>query len=236
MPAPFVVELTDVVVRYPTAVALDGLTLAARGGEVTAVLGPNGAGKTTMIRCCTGLVHPTSGTIDLLGDAPGSVGASARVAAMPQSTGAWAPIRPRELLTYLGSLYSDPQPVAALMAHLGIDHFARTPYRRLSGGQQQAVNLAAALIGRPEVVFLDEPTAGMDPHLRRRTWDLVRDLRAAGVSVILTTHAMDEASALADQVWIVDQGRVAVSGTVAELTVEASLEDVFIAHTTATVT
>ena len=105
------------------------------------------------------------------------------------------------------------------------------PYRRLSGGEQQAVNLAGALVGRPELVLLDEPTAGMDPRARRRTWDLITGLRADGVAVLLTTHDMAEAAHLADRVWIMDAGRVTVSGTVAELTADASLEDVFLRHT-----
>ena len=119
----------------------------------------------------------------------------------------------------------------ALAEALGITSFARTPYRRLSGGQQQAVNLAGALVGRPEFVLLDEPTAGMDPHARRRTWGLVRQLADAGVGVLLTTHAMDEAAQLADHVWIMDAGRIAIDGTVAELTATESLEDVFLRHT-----
>ena len=115
---------------------------------------------------------------------------------------------------------------------MGIGPYAQIPYRRLSGGQQQTVNLAGALVGRGELVFLDEPTAGLDPHARRTSWEVVRELRDAGVTVVLTTHAMDEAAALADEVIIVDRGRVAVSGTVAALTADgASLEDVFLRHT-----
>jgi len=126
--------------------------------------------------------------------------------------------------------------VKALIDRLGIGEYAATPYRRLSGGQQQTVNLAAALIGRPAIVFLDEPTAGLDPHARHATWRLLRDLRAAGVTIVLTTHAMDEAEALADSVYILDRGRVAVSGTVAELTSAGqTLEDVYLAHTQAPV-
>jgi ABC-2 type transport system ATP-binding protein len=151
---------------------------------------------------------------------------------MPQSTGAWSGIKAIELLHYLAGLYAHPHDVDTLVRRCGIAPFARTPYRRLSGGQQQAVNLAGALIGRPELVFLDEPTAGMDPHARRATWTLFDELRAAGVAIVLTTHAMDEAQALADQVYIVDAGRVTVAGTVGELTAgDRSLEDVFLAHT-----
>ena len=211
---------------------LDGLTLAAQPGRLTAVLGPNGAGKTTLIRCCTGLLRPDAGSITVLGRPAGSTEVAARVGLMPQSTGAWSGIKAVELLHYLAGLYAHPHDVDALVDRCGIGPFAKTPYRRLSGGQQQAVNLAGALIGRPELVFLDEPTAGMDPHARRATWTLLSELRAAGVAIVLTTHAMDEAQTLADQVYIVDAGRVTVAGTVAELTSdEQSLEDVFLAHT-----
>jgi len=211
---------------------LDELSLTAAPGELTAVLGPNGAGKTTLIRCCTGLLRPDAGSVTVLGHAPGSAEAAARVGLMPQSTGAWSGIKAIELLHYLSGLYAHPLDVGVLVDRCGIGPFARTPYRRLSGGQQQAVNLAGALIGRPELVFLDEPTAGMDPHARRATWALLEDLREAGVSIVLTTHAMDEAQALADRVFIVDAGRVSVSGTVAELTAgDRTLEDVFLAHT-----
>jgi ABC-2 type transport system ATP-binding protein len=137
-------------------------------------------------------------------------------------------------LHYLAGLYAHPLPVGPLVERLGLTDCAKTPYRRLSGGQQQAVNLAGALIGRPELVFLDEPTAGMDPHARRATWLLLRELRANGVAMLLTTHAMDEAEALADQVYIVDRGRVTISGTVRELTKSGgTLETVFLTHTTA---
>jgi ABC-2 type transport system ATP-binding protein len=211
---------------------LDGLSLTAAPGRLTAVLGPNGAGKTTLLRCCTGLLRADTGAVTVLGRAAGNVEMAARVGLMPQSTGAWSGIRAVELLHYLAGLYAHPHDVDTLVHRCGITSFARTPYRRLSGGQQQAVNLAGALIGRPELVFLDEPTAGMDPHARRATWALLDELRAAGVAIVLTTHAMDEAQALADQVYIVDAGRVTVAGTVGELTAgDRSLEDVFLAHT-----
>ena len=223
------------VVRFGRQPALDGLTLRAAPGALTAVLGPNGAGKTTLMRCCTGLLRPTRGDVTVLGRAAG-VGRARR------------PGRPdaaehRRLVRHPGRSSCcttwpacTPRPTTSTPWSTGSDlgGFARTPYRRLSGGQQQAVNLAGALIGRPELVFLDEPTAGMDPHARRATWELLRELRAAGVTIVLTTHAMDEAEALADQVYIVDAGRVAVSGTVAELTGSGeTLESVFLTHTRA---
>ena len=229
---PCALEVAGLSVTFGQRVVLDGLSLSAGTGELTAVLGANGAGKTTLVRCCTGLVPPGSGTVRVLGGRPGAPSTAARVGLMPQSTGAWSGIRAGELLRYLASLYAAPQDVAALGGRLGLDPVRRTPSRRLSGGQQQAVNLAAALVGRPELVFLDEPTAGMDPHARRSTWELLRELRGAGVSIVLTTHTMAEAEALADQVFILDRGRVAVAGSVAELTRSgASLEDVFLSHT-----
>ena len=219
-------------VRLGGRQVLDELSLSAAEGEVTAVLGPNGAGKTTMIRCCTGLLTPTAGTIDLLGRPAGSPGANDRVGLMPQSTGAWSGVRPRELLTYLAGLYAAPLPVDRLIERLGIGPFAETPYRRLSGGQQQLVNLAGAIVGRPRLVFLDEPTAGLDPHARRAVWQLIGQLREAAVAVVLTTHDMDEAEQLADRVYLLDAGRVVAHGTVAELTSTGSLEQLFLSLTT----
>jgi len=215
-------------VRFGSTVALDGLDLRAGRGEVTAVLGPNGAGKTTLIRACTDLVSLDEGSITVLGLPSGHPDLLARVGVMPQSSGAWSAIRAGELVRYLATLHARPHDPDALMERLHITAYASTPYRRLSGGQQQAVNLAGALVGRPELVVLDEPTAGMDPHARRRTWQLVRDLREAGVSVLLTTHAMDEAQELADTVHVLDRGRVVLRGAVADLTATRSLEDVFL--------
>ena len=235
MPSPdSAVRVEELVVRFGGRPVLDGLTLQAKTGALTAVLGPNGAGKTTLIRCCTNLIRPSVGAVEVLGQAAGSRQLASRVGLMPQSAGAWSGIKAVELLRYLAGLYANPLPVALLVERLGLTDCAKTPYRRLSGGQQQAVNLAGALVGRPELVFLDEPTAGMDPHARRATWLLLRELRANGVTMLLTTHAMDEAEALADQVFIVDQGRVTISGTVRQLTKSGgSLETVFLTHTSA---
>ena len=231
MPADPALVADGVVVELGGRRILDHLTLSARTGQITALLGPNGAGKTTTLRCLTGLIAPQAGTVSVLGRPAGHPEALVRLGLMPQATGAWSGVRPRQLLAYLASLYAHPHPVDALVDALALGSFLDTPYRRLSGGQQQAVNLAGALVGRPELVVLDEPTAGMDPHARRRTWALVRELAGVGVTVLLTTHAMDEAAALAHHVWIMDAGRVTVSGTVAELTADASLEDVFLRHT-----
>jgi len=227
------VQVDQLVVQLGGRSILNDLVGYAGTGEVTAVLGPNGAGKTTLLRCCTGLVQPQAGTVRVLGGEPRAMATSGRIGVMPQSAGAWSGIRAGELLRYLASLYASALPVGPLMERLLITGVEHTPYRRLSGGQQQAVNLAGALIGRPELVFLDEPTAGMDPHARHNTWELITELRVAGVSVLVTTHAMDEAEQLADRIIIIDQGRTVLAGTVAELTADGStLEQVFLRVTT----
>lgn len=226
--------VTDLTVRFGSTVALDGLTFTAQTGGVTALLGPNGAGKTTLIRCCTDIVEPDAGQVRIFDQPPARACARGLVGVMPQSTGAWSGIKPLELLNYLATLHANPVPVDALAAQLGLNDFARTPYRQLSGGQQQAVNLAGALIGRPALVFLDEPTAGMDPHSRHAVWRLVKQVRDAGTSVLLTTHSMDEAAQLADHIWIMDHGQVQVHGSLPELTADGhSLEEVFLSHTDA---
>jgi len=227
-----VLKARDLTLSFGTKRALDGLSLQAEAGRITALLGPNGAGKTTFIRCCTGLTRPDGGSLTLFDAEPGAPEVLPRIGLMPQTTGAWSGITAARLLKYLSRLYANPQPVAQLMDLLGIDEFADTTYRRLSGGQQQAVNLAGALIGRPDLVFLDEPSAGLDPRSRRSTWDLLGRIRGDGVGILLTTHDMHEAEALADYVYIVDRGRVTAEGTVADLTVDASLEDAFLTHTT----
>lgn len=228
---PTALTARDAVVRFGEVTALDGFSMTADVGAVTALLGPNGAGKTTFVRTCTGLVPLDAGDIEIVGTTPGSSRALTRVGLMPQSTGAWSGVRAKELVSYLAGLYANPLPVDELCRTLGIDEFASTPYRRLSGGQKQSVNLAGAIVGRPELVFLDEPTAGLDPHARHHTWELVGQLRDAGVAVVLTTHDMAEAEKLADRVYIVDHGRVIASGTVAELTADQSLEDLYLTIT-----
>ncbi|WP_231123693.1 ABC transporter ATP-binding protein [Nocardioides sambongensis] len=137
---------------------------------------------------------------------------------MLQSGGAWSSARPAEMLRHLSRLHAHPVPVTELMDRLSLHECARTPYRRLSGGQQQRLGLAMALVGRPELVFVDEPTAGMDPQIRRTVWELLEELRAAGVTVVLTTHYLEEAERLADRVHIIDRGRLVASGSPLELT------------------
>ncbi len=224
-------EFSEVRLRRGSRDILAGLTFTASRAEVTAIVGPNGAGKTTAFRCATGLLRPDAGKVTVLGSTPGSQSNRSRIGWMPQAPGSWSAIAAGDLLDYLARLYANPLPVKTLAAELGIDQFARTQFRRLSGGQKQSLNLAAAIIGRPEYVVLDEPTAGMDPHARRHVHSLIGTLRENGVGIALATHDMDEA-ALADRVHIMDAGRVVLSGTVAELTATADLEEVFLTHTT----
>ncbi|MFB7995344.1 ABC transporter ATP-binding protein [Streptomyces sp. NPDC056002] len=213
-----VVHLTGLVKRYGTKTAVDGLDLTAAPG-ITAVLGPNGAGKTTTVEICEGYRRPDSGTARILGLDPVRQAAQLRprLGVMLQSGGVYSGARADEMLRHIAKLHAHPLDVDALIERLGLGSCGRTGYRRLSGGQQQRLALAMAVVGRPELVFLDEPTAGLDPQARRATWDLVGDLRADGVSVILTTHHMDEAEQLADDVAIVDAGRVIAQGSPEEL-------------------
>lgn len=232
VPANPVLRVADLRVRFGERDVLCGVDLSVDPGRVTVLLGPNGAGKTTLVRCCTGLLSPASGLVEVAGMSPDEACAAGRVGLMPQHTGSWFGIRTEELLGHLAGLHPDPLPLTPLVERLGLTGALRTPYRRLSGGQQQAVNLIGALVGRPELVFLDEPTAGMDPRARRTTWSLVADLARAGVGVLLTTHDMAEAAELGDLVAIIDDGRVRRCGTVAELTAGGDdLEDVFLAVT-----
>jgi ABC-2 type transport system ATP-binding protein len=214
------VEITGLVKRYGRMAAVDGLSLRAERGAVTAILGPNGAGKTTTVEICEGYRKPDGGTVRVLGLDPVTGGRALRprIGVMLQSGGIPPAVRPAEYLRVMASFHARPLAPALLLTRLGLDGSARTPYKRLSGGQQQRLSLAAAVIGRPELVFLDEPTAGLDPQARHATWDLIAGLRSAGVGVILTTHHMDEAQRLADRVAIVDHGALVVSGTPAELT------------------
>ena len=212
------VEISGLVKRYGPATAVDGLTLTAARGAVTAILGPNGAGKTTTIEICEGYRRQDQGTVQVLGMTPGCDELRPRVGVMLQSGGIPPAVPAREFLALLSRFHSHPVDPGDLLDLVGLTSVARTPYKRLSGGQQQRLSLAAAVIGRPELVFLDEPTAGMDPQARHATWELISALRTAGVSVILTTHFMDEAERLSDHVAIIDHGRMVAEGTPGELT------------------
>jgi ABC-2 type transport system ATP-binding protein len=214
------VEIVGMVKRYGDLTAVDGLTLTARRGEVTALLGPNGAGKTTTIEVCEGYRKADGGTVTVLGLDPATQGKALRprVGVMLQSGGIPPAVPAGEYLRLLSKFHLRPNDPGWLLETVGLTTVAKTPYKRLSGGQQQRLSLAAAVIGRPELVFLDEPTAGMDPQARHATWDLVTELRRAGVSIILTTHFMEEAERLSDHVVIIDKGSVVADAAPGELT------------------
>ncbi len=215
------VEVVDLVKAYGPRRAVDGMSLTVDRGTVLALLGPNGAGKTTTVEICEGFRHADSGTVRVLGLDPIVDAASLRprVGVMLQDgVGGYTGARALELLQLFATYAARPQDPTVLLDLVGLGEVAQTPVKRLSGGQQQRLSLALALVARPELVFLDEPTAGMDPQSRRATWELIRSLRGDGVSVVLTTHFLDEAEQLADTVVVVDAGRVVAAGTPAELT------------------
>jgi ABC-2 type transport system ATP-binding protein len=206
--------------RYGDKVAVDGLSLGVERGSITAVLGPNGAGKTTTLETAEGYRRPHAGSVRVLGLDPVADRRRLlpRIGVMLQGGGAWSGVHAEEMLRHVARLHAHPLDLAVLSELLGLGECGRTPYRRLSGGQQQRLGLAMAIVGRPEIAFVDEPTAGMDPAARRTTWELLRELRGAGVTVVLTTHHMDEAERLADRIHIIDRGRLIASGTPLELT------------------
>src|SRR5690349_1382911 len=206
--------------RYGDKTAVDSLVLRVERNTITAVLGPNGAGKTTTLETCEGYRRPQQGSVRVLGLDPIADRRTLlpRIGVMLQGSGAWSGARAMEMLAHIARLHAHPLDIEMLADRLGLHDCGRTPYRRLSGGQQQRLGLALAVVGRPEVVFVDEPTAGMDPLARRTTWELLEELRGDGVTVVLTTHYMDEAERLADHIHIIDRGRMIASGSPAELT------------------
>ncbi|OFT27957.1 spermidine/putrescine ABC transporter ATP-binding protein [Corynebacterium sp. HMSC08F01] len=213
-------EVDSVVKEYGEKRAVDGLTFTARRGELLALLGPNGAGKTTTIEMCEGFTKPTSGSIRVLGIDPVTQPQKVRdrIGIMLQGGGSYASLKVREILQLAARYNTNPHDPDWLIELLGLEGVAKTTYRRLSGGQQQRLSLALAMIGRPELIFLDEPTAGMDAQSRLAVWDIIQAMKRDGTTVLLTTHLMDEAETLADDVAIIDHGKLVVQGSPAELT------------------
>jgi ABC-2 type transport system ATP-binding protein len=211
-------DVERLVKRYGGRAVVDGVSLSVQPATVLALLGPNGAGKTTTVEICEGFRRPDGGTVRVLGLDPRDRSLRPRVGVMPQEGGAYPGLRCEEMLRLVASYAATPLDVDDLLERLALTEVRRTAYRRLSGGQQQRLSLALAVVGRPELVFLDEPTAGLDPQARHTTWELIETLRRDGVTVVLTTHLLDEAERLADHVVLIDAGRVVASGSVAELT------------------
>ncbi len=212
--------------KYPERLTASGLYRAVNKvnlrvfpGEVVVLLGANGAGKTTTLACAQGLLKPTRGTVRLLGENPLQADPElrAKVGIMLQDGGLPNAMHPIPLLEHISTMYTDPYPIEELAERLGIDTFNGTTIRRLSGGQKQRVSLAAALIGRPDVLFLDEPSAGLDPQSRNVVFDIIREQRELGTAIVLTTHLIDDAQKLADYVYIIENGATVQEGTVSEL-------------------
>jgi ABC-2 type transport system ATP-binding protein len=210
------VAVSDLVVRYGDVVAVDGVSFSADAGEVVAVLGPNGAGKTSTIETLEGYRRPTSGSVRVLGLDPVRDGAALkpRIGVMLQRGGVYPGMHAVDAARLFASYYDAPADPMETLARVGLEgRVAKTPWRALSGGEQQRVSLALALLPKPEVAFLDEPTAGIDPGGRRVIRDVVRSLRDDGVCVLLTTHDLEEAEKTADRIVIIDRGRVVAEGT-----------------------
>jgi ABC-2 type transport system ATP-binding protein len=202
--------------RFGDRVALQGVSFAVERGEIVALLGPNGAGKTTTVEILEGFLAPSEGFVRVLGADPRR-GDRSRVGVVMQSTSLDAQLTVREAVTAFAAAYPSPRPVAEVLELVDLAEDARTRIGRLSGGRQRRVDLALGIVGRPEVLFLDEPTTGLDPAARRRTWDAVARLRADGATVLLTTHHMEEAERLADRLIVLAGGRVVADAAPAAL-------------------
>jgi ABC-2 type transport system ATP-binding protein len=223
-PAGPAVEVRGLVKRYGARAVVDGVDLEVRAGEVVALLGPNGAGKTTTIEVIEGYRRADGGSVRVLGDEPARGGPvlRARVGLMLQGGGLDPRSTPADVLRLYAAFHDGGRSPDALLDELGLQSVARTRVRRLSGGERQRLALALALVGEPDVLLLDEPTAGMDPEARRTTRALVGGLRDAGKAILLTTHDLADVERLADRVVILARGRVVASGTPAELTAGAA--------------
>lgn len=210
MAAEPVINVQDLRKHYGETRAVDGVSFTIYGGEIFGMLGPNGAGKTTAVECIEGLRDPDGGTVTVLGmrQGPERFKIKGRIGVQLQTTGLYPKLNVREVLALFASFYPKPVDVSELISLVDLEEKARTPSKDLSGGQRQRLSLALALVGDPDVVFLDEPTTGLDPQARRALWDVIHDLRRRGKSVMLTTHYMEEAEHLCDRVAVMDHGRI----------------------------
>jgi ABC-2 type transport system ATP-binding protein len=219
-----IARLDGAIKRYGPLTALDGANLQLQRGELLALLGPNGAGKTTAIGLLLGLIRADAGTIQLFGQDPQQIEARRRIGVMLQNAELPPTLRVGELLRLTASYYPAPRTVVEAAELAGVSDLLKRPYAKLSGGQQRRVQFALALCGRPELLFLDEPTVGMDIEARQKLWAAIRQLLAEGCSVLLTTHYLEEAEALADRVCVMARGRMIHEGTVEELRARVALK------------
>lgn len=213
------IVVENLVKRYGQIRAVDGLSFAVQRSEIFALLGPNGAGKTTTVETLEGYRKPDAGHVRVLGLDPIKQGRTLKqqIGLMLQQTAIYENIRVGEAVGMFASYYAKPQDATALIAKVGLESQVNASFGTLSGGQKQRLSLALALVGNPRLVFLDEPTASMDPQARLQTWELIRRLRESGITVLLTTHYMEEAQRLADRVAIIDHGKLLAIGTPEEL-------------------
>ena len=217
-----VAELRDVTKRYGSITALERLSLDLETGRVTALLGPNGAGKTTVVRLLLGLTRPSSGTVRLFGSDPADAAARRRTGVMLQVSKVPETLRVREHVHLFTSYYPAPMAVDDALAVAGLTAVAERKYGQLSGGQQQRVQFALAICGNPDLLFLDEPTVGLDVESRRGFWQEVRRLASSGRSILLTTHYLEEADALADRILVINRGQLVADGTPREIKARAA--------------
>ena len=232
------VSIDGLTMEYGATRAVDGLTLAIQGAEVFGLLGPNGSGKTTTINCLTGLLKPTGGAVKVLGFDPQSQGLEARkvMGVSPQETAVYPYLTGEENVRLFGELYSVPKKalgarVDYVLEKVGLLDEAKRRVSKYSGGMKRRVSIAMALVTDPRVILLDEPTVGMDPQARRAVWDFIVELRDEGKTILLTTHYMEEADELCDEVGIVDHGRLIELGSPGDLKTKyqaRDMEDVFI--------
>ena len=221
LPGAVLAELRGVSKTYGSGgsavLAVEGVDLSVRAGELLAVLGPNGAGKTTVLGMLTGLTTPSSGTARLFGRDPRDLRARQRMGVMLQSSGVPDTLRVRELLTAFRGYYPAPLPMASVVEAAGLQGLENRLFGTLSGGQQRRVLFGIALCGDPQLVFVDEPTTGLDAEVRRTLWATLRTLAATGRGVVLTTHYLEEADALADRIVLLHEGRVIAEGTPSQI-------------------
>ena len=222
MPQPSLARLHDAHKKFGNVDALGGFSFEVNRGELVALLGPNGAGKSTAISLLLGLQRPDRGSAMLFGEEPQSIDARRRIGVMMQEVMLPSVMRPRELIAQVASYYPSPYEVSAVIERLSLEKLVDRPYGKLSGGQKRQVQFAMAIVGRPELLFLDEPTVGLDVHAREALWRVIRELLHEGCSILLTTHYIEEAEALANRVAVLTHGRLVAGGTVDEIRARVS--------------